>query len=91
MSAVVCGVITAAVVGSVVIAGIKCIGRFASRLVPFMRLFYFTGGTTIPLKRFPALSARAELPATRTPGPDTVRSALRSQFSSHPRVTRQTC
>lgn len=41
------GLVTAAIVGVVIIGGIKSISRFTEYLVPFMAIFYITGGLLI--------------------------------------------
>ncbi|MBC8484638.1 MAG: sodium:alanine symporter family protein [Bacteroidetes bacterium] len=41
------GVIIAVMVGAVIIGGIKSIGRFAAKIVPFMSVFYVVGGLCI--------------------------------------------
>ncbi len=44
------GLVTAGLVGAVIIGGIKSIGRFAARIVPFMCFFYVGAGMIILLK-----------------------------------------
>lgn len=46
------GVVLAFVTGSILIGGIKSIGRFASYMVPFMAVFYIGGGCIILLKSY---------------------------------------
>lgn len=46
------GVVLALVTGSILIGGIKSIGRFAAFMVPFMAVFYIGGGCIILLKSF---------------------------------------
>ncbi|OVE73389.1 sodium:alanine symporter family protein [bacterium B17] len=41
------GIVFATLVGSVIIGGIKSIGRFAARIAPFMCVFYMTAGLII--------------------------------------------
>lgn len=44
------GLFFAVLVGAVILGGIKSIGRFASKIVPFMCLFYMVGGLWILIK-----------------------------------------
>jgi len=46
------GISIAALVGMVIIGGIKNIGKFSSKIVPFMSLFYITAGMLILLKNY---------------------------------------
>ena len=46
------GIIIAVLVGAVIIGGIKSIGRFAAKIVPFMSVFYVVGGLTILLLNY---------------------------------------
>ncbi|ADI38668.1 uncharacterized transporter HI_0883 [Waddlia chondrophila 2032/99] len=46
------GVILALITGSILIGGIKSIGRFAAFMVPFMAVFYIGGGCLILLKSY---------------------------------------
>jgi len=46
------GVVLAVVTGSILIGGIKSIGRFAAYMVPFMAAFYIGGGCIILLKSY---------------------------------------
>ncbi len=49
------GIIIAVLVGMVIIGGIKSIGRVASKIVPFMCIFYFGAGIFILFKNFTAI------------------------------------
>ena len=49
------GAIIAALIGMVILGGIKSIGRVASKIVPFMCLFYVAGGLFILLKNIGAV------------------------------------
>ncbi len=49
------GLVMSLLVGMVIIGGIKRIGLVASRLTPFMALFYFTGAALILLVNLPEL------------------------------------
>lgn len=51
------GTIIAILVGFVILGGIKSIGRFASKIVPVMCLFYITGGMVILMKNVTAIPA----------------------------------
>lgn len=52
---IIVGIVIAILVGSVIIGGIKSIGRFASKIVPFMAVFYVGAGLLILLKNFTAI------------------------------------
>ena len=49
------GIIMAVLVGLVIIGGIKSIGKFASKFVPFMAVFYVGAGLIILIKNYTAL------------------------------------
>ena len=49
------GVLTAVMVGTVIIGGIKSIGRFAATIVPFMCVFYVGAGLVILIKNITAI------------------------------------
>ena len=51
------GIIIAIMVGSVILGGIKSIGRFASKIVPFMCVLYIGGGLIILLKNITFIPA----------------------------------
>jgi len=46
------GIVMAVVVGSVILGGIKSIGRFVSKIVPFMCIFYLFAGLLIIFKNY---------------------------------------
>jgi AGCS family alanine or glycine:cation symporter len=49
------GIVFAILVGAVILGGIKSIGKFAAKIVPFMCLFYVGGGLIILFKNFSAI------------------------------------
>lgn len=51
------GIIMAVLVGMVIIGGIKSIGKFASKIVPFMAVFYVGAGIIILLMNITAIPA----------------------------------
>lgn len=51
------GIVVSSLVGMVIIGGIKSIGRFASKIAPFMCLFYFAGGIWILTKNYSLIPA----------------------------------
>lgn len=52
---VLAGLVTAGLTAAVILGGIKRIARVASRLVPFMCLFYIAGGLVILIKNAPLI------------------------------------
>lgn len=62
------GIVLAVVTGSILIGGIKSIGRFAAYMVPFMAVFYIGGGCIILLKSYDRI-------------PDAILSIFQNAFS----------
>ncbi|MFH1760181.1 MAG: sodium:alanine symporter family protein, partial [bacterium] len=54
---IITGILTAGLVASVILGGIKSIGRFASKIVPVMCVFYVLGGLVILLINFTEIPA----------------------------------
>lgn len=52
---IIIGIVFAVLVGSVILGGIKSIGKFASKIVPIMCVFYFGAGMIILLKNITAI------------------------------------
>ncbi|MBP3705114.1 MAG: sodium:alanine symporter family protein, partial [Clostridia bacterium] len=57
LSPVVTGVVLAAVVGIVIIGGVKRIGQVTSYMVPFMAVFYIAAGLAVLVMRFTQIPA----------------------------------